>query len=207
MRLIGIYATLFLFGCQGNDDSIPRTGPVENEYVELISLERADNGEPLPATIEIHRKDPFYVFFELRDKADRPAAMEGVALTPIQDCPCVWTAYRPGTKPNPFADLDDRRTVVFTGLCRLKDPVRIPIFPTRNWFVEAPNPDQKYTRYLQSPPPDGISPFATALGATHPEPGEYGLDLYTFPTIKYLRNKTVPGAPLLVWRGTLKILD
>ncbi len=208
--LLALSPLLTLSGCGGSAADATDNGPVENELIELTRLYRSDTGEPLPTLIEIHRDEAYYIQIELKAKVGRPAQWNGVNVSQMADCPSVWLAYATGTTPD-LKLKPGGPTVRFACLSRHPGGNMIPLGPGTSWFDKAPKDARSqtpadFTQVLKEVEP-GIAPYWSVLGATHPEPGEYVLQLYTYPTFHQQGRQLVPGEPLLVWSGTLKILD
>lgn len=197
-----ISASAALSGCGGRAVDPGPLGPVVNEFVEPVTMLRAENGDPLPARIRVATGDVVVVTFEIQAKAQPPAEYQGRKVTPAEEHPCLFAAYPPGISPDLNAHPSKARpTVTFAALCRDPTAPHFPVAGIGSWAVAIPKE--------QLPGPitnheDGAVPFAAIIGATHSQPGTYALDLYTYPTATVGSGL---GAPLLLWRGELVIAE
>ena len=191
-------------GC-GRQKSVPvADGPVKNDYFEPVELKRFDTGEVLSPVIVISGNEAFSATFEVRGKPTPPQEYLGSPTTPVEGHPCLLATYPPGTKPNLKARPGGEPTVVFAAICRNPDHPQIPISGFGTWTSAIPE-EQRPGSIKEST--DASVPYYTILGKTHPTPGDYHLDLYTYPAARMTGRRMNLGEPLLIWQGTLRLTE
>lgn len=209
-HLWGVYLGLLLLtplGCSRGGPALA-IGEIDNDYVQIVALLRADTREPLPAEITVGPEEAFVVYLELQEKPDRPSEYAGRPVSGIREHAAEFISVSPGRKPDFRAKPGDIRTVRM-GAVALNWTTHRP--PTISYIGPAArllqrHDEQGYKLRKEKLPGDRAG-YYTILGAVHKQPGEYTLELYVYPTYRVLPGRFEPGEPLLIWAGVLNIRD
>jgi hypothetical protein len=183
-------------------------GEIENDYVQIVELQRGDTREPLPAEITVGPEEAFVVYLELQEKPGRPAEYAGRPVSGIREHAAEFISVSPGRKPDFRAKPGDNRTVRMGAVALNWTTHRPPIVSYVGPGARlAPNFNEQGNRFRKEKLPGDRAGYYAILGAVHKQPGEYTLELYVYPTFRVLPGRFEPGEPLLIWSGVLNIRD
>ncbi len=200
-----ILVLLLLSGC-GRPEVPPGNGPIANEYFAPVELKRFDTGEVLGSMIEVKKGDAFAVVFDIKGADNRPGTYQETPVAPPENSPCLFAAYPPNVKPSLKAKPAGETTSAFAAICRVIPLQQIPLSGFGPWAGEFSQKDLPPSIPVERLAKDQGTPFYTIIGPTHDKAGDYTLDLYTYPTFHKEGPRYHPGEPVLLWRGTLRIV-